>query len=357
MQNSKVEIQKAIREIENPYPGDDLIITYSDFLKTRDYLGFYKFNSVVFANLVYLVNILWKSDKRINRLSLVRSLKKYWGNNTESNSLSLDVRKQLFKLFQNCFEQQEYLHKSQTDEIIQLCNVLLINISLTEIEEIWLCKNATKSDRILNRVLRYPTNSSVISAWARNNLHTDYLRCRRAELLSWVLDEDQKCEVDKQTLINDFEYLNNLDYASIKGYDEEIVINDIIKRELSDYLPKYELPLYCSDFDTNHVEFSYVSNPELRIAKRFYPVPVDGSKAYPVPVPDFVVMRHDFLCKLDVTFKITMIWAIAYSRLNTDVKTELLMKYYCDETYRTFLKICRKYRFIDLLKELIEKEV
>jgi hypothetical protein len=38
-------IERAIAKKENPYPKDDLITTYADFLKVREVLPFFSFNS------------------------------------------------------------------------------------------------------------------------------------------------------------------------------------------------------------------------------------------------------------------------------------------------------------------------
>ncbi|KAA6322621.1 hypothetical protein EZS27_027858 [termite gut metagenome] len=39
-------------------------------------------------------------------------------------------------------------------------------MSLTEDGEDWLCKNVDKSASVLNRILRYPAKSKIISQWA-----------------------------------------------------------------------------------------------------------------------------------------------------------------------------------------------
>ena len=42
MNDKQIQIQKAILNLENPYPNDNLITGYKDFLKVRDFLPFYK---------------------------------------------------------------------------------------------------------------------------------------------------------------------------------------------------------------------------------------------------------------------------------------------------------------------------
>ena len=76
--NRRQELRKAITKMEVPFPKDDLIITYADFLQVRDHLRDYQFNSRVFGHLLTLANDLWNADHRINRLSLLVCIKQYF---------------------------------------------------------------------------------------------------------------------------------------------------------------------------------------------------------------------------------------------------------------------------------------
>src|SRR5690606_9307213 len=147
---------------------------------------------------------------------------KSYGKRTEPfNSLPLDVSQQLFELFRKSFEEANVLRENQIEEIRSSCNYLLKGIILGEREEKWLCENVEKSEMILNRVLRYPAASETISRWAEENYNNNTYRQRRAELVSWRIDENPAFEVSKQTLLEDFEYFNQLDLASIEQYDDE----------------------------------------------------------------------------------------------------------------------------------------
>ncbi|HRN73853.1 MAG TPA: hypothetical protein PLM81_12040, partial [Ginsengibacter sp.] len=72
------QLQKAIIKLEDTYPDDDLILSYSDFLKVRDYLPYYQFNPAVMYKLVQLTNNTWSSATRISRLSLLQKIKQYY---------------------------------------------------------------------------------------------------------------------------------------------------------------------------------------------------------------------------------------------------------------------------------------
>jgi hypothetical protein len=363
----KIELQRAITELEKPYPKDDLILSYSDFLKVRDYLNYYQFNPIVFDNLLNLVNDKWKSEKRINRLSLLQKTKQYflitqqditrdyYSRNIKANfQLKVETRKLLFNLFRKTFEERNYISHKQLDEARKICNNVLINLELTPIEEKWLCSNILVSELILNRVLRYPIKSEVISNWAKSNFQNDILRSRRAELLSWIIDQEPTFEIDQQTLIDDFEYLNQSDLQAIQNYDDEITANKIIEQELGEYLPK---KTHYDFFDsTYHEEKVDLSVPELKLSKRPYGVIIDTSKEYPVTIPNFEKLREEFYTNLPTHQKVTMIWAIGYSRLDNELKFSLLKKYYSNETYYSMYKVCKRTKNIKLLKWISERQ-
>lgn len=359
----KLELQRTIAEIENPYPKDDLILSYADFLKVRDYLYYYQFNPTVFDNLLNLANNKWNTEERISRLSLLQKIKQYILQNTTNYfynrvvkpnvELKVETRKLLFNLFRKTFEEKDYISRKQLDEARKICNNVLINLELTPTEEEWLCSNILVSELILNRVLRYPVKSEVISNWAKSNYQNDNLIIRRAELLSWIIDQEPTFEIDQQTLIDDFEYLNKSDLQAIQNYDDEIPANKIMKRELGDYLPK-KTSFDLFDDTPQEIEFD-LSVPELKLSQRPYSVAIDTSKEYPVYIPNFKKLREEFYADLPTHHSRTMIWAIGYSRLDNEHKFSLLKKYYSNETYSSIYKVCKRTKNVELLKWVLEQ--
>lgn len=363
----KIEILKAIAEIENPYPKNNLISSYGDFLKVRNYLPYYKFNPIVFDELLQLVLNEWESHKRINRLSLLQSVKQYFRGALDEKqreyysiktrphrTLGITTRKKVFDLFRKVFEESKYISTRQLDEARKICNYVLINLELTPVEEEWLCSNISASELILNRVLRYPVQSTVITTWAKSNFKNDCYRHRRAELVGWVIDETPDFEVDQQTLIDDFDYLNQCDLQAIQNYDDEVAANKIMEQELGEYLPKR--PYYSPFDDAINGEEIDLSLPELTLSKRPYSIPIDSSKSYPVRIPDFDFLKHNFYNDLAVHQKITMIWAIAYARIDNKLKFALLKKYYCKETYYSLYRICKRTNNLALLKWMLQNQ-
>ncbi len=143
---------------------------------------------------------------------------------------------------------------------------------------------------------------------------------------------------------------------AIKKYNDDILVNEIIERELWDILPKKRRPKF-GFFDTNlQEEYVDLSVPELKLSKRFYKVPIDSSRQYPVSITDFDRFKQDFFNGLETTQKITMIWAIGYSRLDSVIQTSLLTKYYCNETYYSMYKVSKRTKNTELLKWLLENQ-
>lgn len=364
--SKKIELQNAIIKLENVFPTNDLIITYTDFLKVKHYLGSYQFNPAVFKNILSLINSLWKSNKRINRLVLLVRLRQYLNRKDPdkqtsphsrsfefTNTLSLDIRMQLFELFTNIFDHPAHISSKQLEEARKYSNNLLINVGLMAVEEDWLCINADKSPHILNRILRYPIKSTSISKWARENFNNISFVTRRAELISWVIDEEPTFEVNNQQLLDDFENMNQLDRQAIQSYKDDTYANQIMERELGDILPRIKY----NDVETGEIREGRVDldSPELKLIRRPYACPIDMNADLFQHIPDFKTMSQEFYDQIELFKMKTMIWGIAYSRLDNDSKTSLLKKYYCTETYHSLFKASKKTNNVEILKWLLKQ--
>lgn len=363
MQERK-KIEKAIITIDNTYPADNLITTYNEFLKQKDYLIDYQFNPLVFDSLLSLTNSLWKSNQRISRLDLLVKLRQYLTKKDTihlkdyqtrpysfTETLSLDTRKQLFELFKNTIIESKYVTVKQFGEVRGIANNLLINVGLTATEEKWLCDNVESYPSILNRILRYPQKSTEISSWARKNFtHTLYVT-RRAELISWLLDEDQSYEVDNQRLLDDFEMINQIDKQAIKSYRDDVYANEVIERDLGDILPR----ITFNDYETGELMEGRVNleSPKLELTRRPYAYPIDMNTGLFQNIPDFKKMSNEFYDQIEVFKMKTMIWAISYSRLNNSIKTELFKKYYSGETVNSILYAAKKTGNSEILKWIV----
>lgn len=368
------EISRAITAIERPYPPDDLVKTYKDFLKVRNVLPYYQYNPGVLVSLVDMLYNLWCSKERINRISLitvikqygsrVKALKDYYGRlKAELHPFPVEQNKKLCWLLQRTFDIDLPINRKQAEIIKSVCNSLLIGAALGMEEERWLCDNADRSSMILNRVLRYPVASPVISNWARAHYSAGFSHERRAETTGWVLDENPGFVVDEQTLIDDFNYLNQKDREAIKHYNEELQANTIIESELGEVLK----PWQDKDPETKEWELQFdpldrhrdyvVSPPQLQLTKRFYPVPLDltAYSKYNKNVPDFKMLTKEFHENIPHIQSTTMLWSITYSRLDMGKKEELLKKHYRESSANSFFYICKRLQSVTLLQWLKEQ--
>lgn len=361
--NKKTQLQRAILEIEKAYPKDDLISSYADFLKVRDYLAYYQFNPNVFHSLIQLANESWNTEKRISRLMLLKRLKEYlqqvitrdyYDRGVKPHfDLKPETRKLIFELFKKTFEEPHFIGERQLEEARKLCNSILMNLALTPIEEEWLASHYHWSELILNRVLRYPVQSDVISNWVKINFKKDPLRSRRAELASWIIDQDASFEIKQDILIEDFEYLNQCDLEVIQQYNAQFENQSLPKRDLTrfqrrkNYYPEEDI------FDSGN---TYYRKAELHFIQRSYKVRRDISDQYPVTYPNFERMRKEFDTNLSTHHKLTMIWAIAYSRIDNSVKCSLMKKYYCNETFKSMFKVSKKNKNAELLKWMLQQQ-
>jgi len=350
------KINRAILAIKGPHPKENLIMIYGDYLKVRDVIHLYKFNLTLLEKLIDIAYAHWSRDFRINRLLLLRSINRYASKDDHGiSSLPVESKKKVFQLFRMAFEEPENLMPSQVEEIRRLCNRLLMNVTLTSEEELWLCDNAMKSKIILNRTLRYPSKSTIITNWTRENFRESIFRNRRAEHLSWIIDEDTEFNIDNQMLIDDFEFLNTEDLSAIQEYKDEIATNTILENELDEFLPKLRLPSLDGDDQFIETDISDLSKPELKLSCRFYNVPLEKVDGYLDAFPDFKQLGYNFYRSISITQKVTMIWAIAYSRADTRVKEILLRKYYHDDTLFSMLKVAKKFKFLNLLEWMLKQ--
>lgn len=208
MHSRQIQLTKAIAEIQNLYPPDKLITSYKEFLKIRDILPFYQFNPNLFDSLVTLTNNLWDTTERVSRTSLVEAIKRYASKKrpkkdyysiqqAELHELPKDTIPKIFSILKKSFGNNLKLNSRSVDEIRKILCSMLINTELPDDALAWLCEHANKSERILNRLLRYPKANSIISRWANENFENNDYRIRRPEMLGWVLDQDPSSEVTR----------------------------------------------------------------------------------------------------------------------------------------------------------------
>ena len=371
---NKINRQEIIRTLAaeaNEYPPDDLIITYADFLKNGQYLCYNKYNPLVLERLSALTDDLWSSSKRISRITLLTTIKKYVvvahydagyfdgyykKGFPVQDIFTESIKSNLFSIFKKVHTGPRYLTEKQQEEGKQISNYFLKYSHLNPDDLLWLCENALSSLYFLNRILRYPAPSTLITSWAKENVNTNKLRSRRAELTSWIIDEDLEYQINTETLIADFEYQNNLDKKTFEDYIDEIDYHQHLADELGDIFDVKKISDYRFDGLYKEPEIlDGFTEPTYTLSKRFYKVPLLTDKQYNIQIPDFDTLSKTFYNNLNITRDITMIWSIAYSRLDVKTKTELLKNYYHEHTITSLIKVAIKFDFIPLLKWMVTK--
>lgn len=357
MKLDKKIIKKALAKLEESIPADNLIETYDDFKRERDVLHHYRFNPVILVRLLKLINELWKTDKRINRMAMIAAAKMYaYTGKQQSKEFTFPVRMQAFELMKKLFECSQYISPKQLEAARQYCNFILRDQPLTGEAEQWLCSYAFSHEIILNRVLRYPVKSKIISQWAKENFNAPVFRNRRAEHISWILDEDKDFEISEQLMIDDFEYLNHLDMEAIRNYENEWNACRLLETELEEYLPKKEVPDHDSEDLFTWKKVVDIKYPELKVTRRFYSSLYNNiSTATDVLLGDLKNLREHFHENLGTYQKVTMVWALTYSRLAEEEKLQRLQSYFDKSISISFQKAAVKSGNRPLLEWLLHQ--
>jgi hypothetical protein len=366
--SQKLEIQKEILKLEKPYPSDNFIESYPDFLKHRDYLAYYQFNSVVFHKLLLLIISLWETKNRISRISLLLFTKNYLNNAYDTTpsskkyeeklkpgiELSLEIRKLIFKVLKLCIENNKYLIENQRESAEWHANSMLIHIALTEEEEVWMCNNFSKYQTILNRILKYPVASDTLYNWALQNYDNKELISRKAEIAALILNKNPEFEIKIQTIIEDYQYQKKLDQENYQKFLEGLEVINFIYKELGVLTFRNEIdgqidrPFLNDEIDdTQPKTFQY--------SKRSYKVPIDMEifNEYHFYFPNFKLLEEDFDNNINLWHCKSMIWAITFSKLDKKLKTQKIQKYYNEKTHKTVLLACKRDKNLDLYKWLL----
>jgi hypothetical protein len=221
----------------------------------------------------------------------------------------------------------------------------------------WLCDNAFESEMVLNRVLKYPVKSEIITNWVKLNYDKDTLRNRRADLVGWMIDYDSNFEVSNQTLIDDFEYLNSLDIKAIENYQDELKATEMMEAEFKETMENRDHTSISKSYTNTWLfpEFK-VTPPELKQTKRYHKVFYNHKiqdethkTAY-----DFQKMRTYYYDNLSTFKENLMLWSTNYSRIDRREKSKLLKRYYSPENYYSFIKIAERNKLVGPLKWLLK---
>jgi len=315
-----IKKERLSRNVKNSLIGD-----YADFLREKENLkSLYNFNLLVFNSLVKLANELWCSKERLKRYELLITIERYLKRG--SDKLDDTAKMNLFHLMKKIFE------NGVSNNSSNICISMLRGFYFSTEYEIWLCENVELYPELIHRIITYPVASSVITKWVSENFNREEFRQQRYKALSWLINENLDYVIDNQILIDDFEYVNEVDtkrmliwleYESYTFVDSRYIKNGMRDGEkLNNCLTSRP---YCS------VICSGLSVGDM---------------------PDFTPLRNYFTENLTGIKSQTMLWAVAYSKLPTNVKYKLLKKYYSPACFYTLLNIAKRYKFLSILEWL-----
>ena len=343
LRSRQKSLSLEIARHSNLYPKDDLLTDYRSFLKERDKLKYYQFNPIVFESLVNLTIELWNSKLRINRFELISAIKIYSSKLNDRNLLSAEAKSKLFHLFLEIVVFENIVNGKSRNELIQnKINSCLINVELPDEHLKILIDYSEKSNKVLNRLLRYPVRNLLISKWVSNNFESQIFATRRAEAIGWVLDIDSNFVISRETLINDFKVTNEIDKKIIGQYEIDAHATKVLNKEFKG-IAEFNL-------DDDHL---YRGFENVSLTRRFYGGYLE--RFISVSSCDFKSLEIEFMQKIDIIFNVSMIWGIFYSRLYFNEKESLLPKYFHDDAYQSYFNAVNKLKSLILLKGLEKK--
>lgn len=350
--DKKLDLIKAIFKIEKPWPADDVIRSYQDFLKHRELIIYHQFNPVVFECLLDLALLNWASTAKVSRHSLVMTIRRYVSEQEVNvDHLNSSVKIKLFDLFAQTLINIDKVPTGQRPEIEKWAAQLILGVNFEPPQIYQLCDFALHYPKALNRVLRYPNRSEIVSNWVQVNFDQNVLRLRRAEAVSWILDLNPDFEVTPETIRADFDFMNEMDREAVSNVVMSDVVHQLFKTEwLSDFPIDNGIPIEPYEIEKKKLPPFAFGKDKVELIKRFYPVTTVYDKAADNWVPDFEALEVYFLQNQETLRKVTMVWGIAYSRIDKKRKSQLLRRYYCLETHYSIFRVATKHQLLDLLK-------
>ena len=162
---------------------------YQTIIQYPSLLTYSLFDEKLVTRILDLIQPLIDNNERFKRKWFIKFLKSH-----------LKKRPKKFKFKETTINALFKFYKTQilkvTDELRNDLSIILKDIELSDESIKWLIDNAPNSKYILNRLLRYPKKSELISTWANycleNNLFTD----RVSEIIGFALDANENLKLN-----------------------------------------------------------------------------------------------------------------------------------------------------------------
>lgn len=356
MNPQQLKIRISILGINPEFPDDRLICSYQDFLKYRAILPYYQFNMKVLDSMVDLACKLWKEEKRINKQSVLGLIATYSAKNKDRLPINETTSRRIFWLFNETVVLDNNNYSEATkDRLNRFANKALKDVILTDEEVMILIKNVHRSKHILNRILRYPVSNRKISSWTETIYFSNLYRKRRAELIGWHLDINPDYVIDKQIIIDDFEFFLREDNNLVSQYKSDCEVYTLMLEENRKQLLR-DNPGITDNDEIEMRSMDGLVRPVIKLEQRVYrPNNIIWGYEFPPNLPDLEREREDFYNRIDYFFRITMLWGVAYSHLSSEKKSDLYMKFYTPDHFYSALKIGTRTQNTEFLEWLYKE--
>lgn len=156
------------------------IKTFDDIIENKNQLKYSKYSLKTYSKILDIIIKKIDTKKRFQKEKSI-SILKWLNQKRNKKQLSRKIIDKIFYIYKN-------LIFNSNENICWSLSTLLKDQILSEHQLKWLTDNAIKSDFILNRVLRYPIKSRLISTWAKDNVNIEAFKKRNSEFIGLILN-------------------------------------------------------------------------------------------------------------------------------------------------------------------------
>lgn len=197
---------------------------YETIIQYSGLLTYSLFDEKFIVRILKIIQPLVDNNKRFRRKWCIKLIKSH-----------LKKRPPKFKLKQTTVNSLFIFYKSQIlkvpNELANDLSVILKDIELSDDNIKWLIDNAANSKYILNRILRYPKKSELISTWAnyclKNNLYVD----RYSEIIGYALDANEDLELNQS---DQNQFVWGIYYSRLGNETKEKMLTNLLSHETAD---------------------------------------------------------------------------------------------------------------------------
>ncbi len=178
----KADIQAHLMIMEPERGFDDFCASTKDIYENRYLLRELPYEDWIVNKVGSIILSAIRNKKRFRQLPCLKVLRSIVKNNY-SPPLSRNTISILYEIY------KQYIFSGKED--YEWCVSSLIKGRELKPEEIeWFERNWAKSNHIVNRLLRYPSNNLQVSSWAKERYENHELLDRKSEIIARFINDD-----------------------------------------------------------------------------------------------------------------------------------------------------------------------